>query len=359
MPSVTTIRAGIARLPEGPPLVIALVGGTTGIGSYVARVLATTFKSHGSKLRVYIVGRNATRAETLLKYGRETSFGSDWRFIQASDLSLISDVDRVAKDIIEQEEAAPFAGGPARLDVLYMSQALSPLQESKPSTEGIDTQMSLLYYSRIRFIEQLTPLLTAATVPAHVISIFAGGVEDSINPGKLPIGTPPPEDYGVIAVRKHTTFMKTFLFEEMAEKHAGRIGFIHIFPGLVDGPTFYNDVVPLWARVAWRVLKPLVSWYMTKPELCGEVMLYLATERYPAKGTTEQADINEADGNIAYSTQRQLGGGAYGVGQRGHERKDVSYVKIRKSDTTKIIWDHTMDCLKKAEQSRPSQITVV
>lgn len=130
MPSVSTIQASIAKLPEGPPLVVALVGGTTGIGSYVARALATTFKNHGSKLRVYLLGRNATRAETHLKYGRETSPGSDWRFIQVSDLSLISGVDQAAETIIEQEHAAPFAGGPPRLDLLYMSQALSPMQES-------------------------------------------------------------------------------------------------------------------------------------------------------------------------------------------------------------------------------------
>ena len=130
MPNLQTIHAGIAELPKGPPLVVALIGGTTGIGSYVARALATTFANHGSKLRVYIVGRKAARAETLLKYGRETSPESDWRFVQALDVSLISDVDRVSKEIIKQEEEAPFAGGPARLDVLYMSQALSPLQES-------------------------------------------------------------------------------------------------------------------------------------------------------------------------------------------------------------------------------------
>src|SRR5687767_12816447 len=112
MPDLNTIRAGIAELPEGPPLVIALVGATSGIGSYVAKTWATTFAAHGSKLRVYIVGRNATRAEALLKFGRETSPGSDWRFVQATDLSIMNEVDRVSKTIIQQEEESPFAGGP-------------------------------------------------------------------------------------------------------------------------------------------------------------------------------------------------------------------------------------------------------
>ncbi|KAF2025514.1 hypothetical protein EK21DRAFT_103910 [Setomelanomma holmii] len=235
MPNLKTIRETIATLPSGPPLVIALVGGTTGIGSYVANALATTFSQQGDKLRVYIIGRSAAHAEVVIKYGREHSPGSDWRFIQASDVSLMSDVDRVSQDIIQQEEREPFAGGPPRLDVLYMSQALSPLQ---PSNRGF---------------------------------------EDSIKAGEVPIGTPSSSTYGITSVRKHVAFMKTFFFEELAAENAGKISFVHIYPGLVDGPNFYNaDVNPLWFRVVWRIVKPL----------------------------------------------RELAGGAYGVGQRGDERKD-------------------------------------
>jgi NAD(P)-dependent dehydrogenase (short-subunit alcohol dehydrogenase family) len=130
MPKLHLIRAGIAELPKGSPLVVAITGGTSGIGSYVARAFARTFANHGSKLRVYVVGRNATRAEALLTYGRNTSPGSDWRFVQALDLSLMSEVDHISQEITKQEEEAPFAGGPARLDVLYMGQALSPFQKS-------------------------------------------------------------------------------------------------------------------------------------------------------------------------------------------------------------------------------------
>lgn len=131
MPDLQTIRAGITELPKGRPLVVALVGATTGIGSYAAKAWAATFASHGSNIRVYVVGRNAARAEVLLKYGRDTSSGSDWRFVQVSDLSLMIEVDRVSKVIIQQEEQSPFAGGPARLDALYLSQARSPLHDAK------------------------------------------------------------------------------------------------------------------------------------------------------------------------------------------------------------------------------------
>jgi hypothetical protein len=200
--------------------------------------------------------------------------------------------------------------------------------------------MSLLFYSRMRFIQNLTPLLTASPNTAHVISIFAGGFEDTIKPSELPIGTPSKMDYGVTSVRKHVAFMKTFAFEYLAEQHAGEISFIHIYPGLVDGPVFYSDVNPKWFKILWRLLKPLATLYTTSPELCGEVMLSLATLRYPAKREAKPVDVA---GEVAYSTQRELGGGAYGVGMRGDERKDESYTKVRKDDTTRKVWEHLIE----------------
>ncbi|KAF2995347.1 hypothetical protein E8E13_002415 [Curvularia kusanoi] len=342
MPDLKTIRAGIAKLPEGPPLVIALIGATSGIGANVARAWARTFSKNGSKLRVYIVGRNAVRAEALLKYGRDNSPGSDWRFVQANDLSLLGEVDAISKTILQQEEEAPFAEGPPRLDALYLSAALSPLQESKVTSEGLDAQMSLLYYSRLRFIHNLTPLLLAPPSPSHVISIFAGNMEDSLKQDSDGIGTPASSDYGITSVRRNTTFMKTFYFESLAEKHAGKISFVHIYPGLVDGEGFYSDVQPKWFRAVWPVFKVLLSWYMTSGEVCGEVMVFLATARYPAKGSGETGKLG-----VAHSSQRELGGGAYAVGQRGDESKKVSWARQRKEDTGKRVWEHTTGILEK------------
>jgi hypothetical protein len=191
----------------------------------------------------------------------------------------------------------------------------------------------------MRFIQNLTPLLLASPGTAHVISIFAGNAEDSIALNETPIGTPPPGSYGITSVRRNTTFMKTFFFEELAEKHAGKISFVHIYPGLVDGPVFYSDVNPLWFRIAWRIFKPLVSWYMTSPEVCGQVMVSLATKRYPAKGAVKEGDA------VAHSSQQEVGGGAYAVGQRGDESKTVSWARARKEDTGKRVWEHTMEIL--------------
>jgi NAD(P)-dependent dehydrogenase (short-subunit alcohol dehydrogenase family) len=128
MPNLKIIRPAVAQLSQGQPLVAVLVGGTTGIGSYVAKSLARAFAKNGSKLRVYVVGRNATRAAEVIAQGRSISPGSDWRFIQATDLALISEVDKSCAEIIRQETESPFHKTPG-IDLLYMSHCYPILKE--------------------------------------------------------------------------------------------------------------------------------------------------------------------------------------------------------------------------------------
>ncbi len=198
---------------------------------------------------------------------------------------------------------------------------------------------------------QLMPLLTASPVPGHVISVYAGSFEDGTSPGELPIGCPPPATYGVTGVRKHSTFMKTFFFEELAERHAGRISLSHIYPGLVEGPAFSSPDMPTWFRFVWKLVKPFLSFYMTSPDDCGQVMLYLATSRYPAKGTAKGDQKLVGGVGVAKSTLAELGGGAYGVGQRGDENKTVSYEKVRTETMSKQVWDHTVETLERIEKA--------
>ena len=130
MPPLSTILSHLPTLAT-TPTVVAFTGGTTGIGSYITQTLATTFAHHGSNLRVYLIGRNATRAASLLANGRATSPGSEWFFLPVDDLALMRDVDAVSTEIARRETESPFRGGEPRVDVFYMCQALSPLQESK------------------------------------------------------------------------------------------------------------------------------------------------------------------------------------------------------------------------------------
>ena len=129
MPNLNDIQEAVSELPRGPPLVAALAGGTTGIGSYIAKGLAEAFADHGSRLRVYIVGRNASRAQAVISECQKLSPKSEWRFVKATDLALISEVDRCCADIIRQETEAPFAGSSPRLDLLSMTHCYPILKE--------------------------------------------------------------------------------------------------------------------------------------------------------------------------------------------------------------------------------------
>ena len=132
MPSLTAIQSAISKLPNESQSVAVLPGGTTGIGAYIAKALAATFAHHGSKLRVYIVGRNASRAEHVVAQCSATSPGSDWRFVQTPDLTLVSEVDRCCAEIIRQEKEAVAEGGEVpKIDMLYMTYSYFLLKERK------------------------------------------------------------------------------------------------------------------------------------------------------------------------------------------------------------------------------------
>lgn len=207
----------------------------------------------------------------------------------------------------------------------------------------------MTYYSRIRFILQLTSLLTSSPLAGHAVSVYAGGFEE-VAPGEMPIGCPPQSTYGVASVRKYSTFMKTFIFEQLAEEHAGKLRLTHIFPGLVDGPGFFSPDMPLWFRIVWTLIRPLAGLFGTSSEVSGQVLVYLATQRYASRGrfkdTSEQ--INEV--GLARSTLGELGGGAYGAGQRGDTQNGFIYEKVRKEGMRQQVWEHTMEVFRKIDE---------
>ena len=117
------VRSSNAKLVQKQPLVAVFVGGTSGIGEYSLRALASTVaKSHGKGLRAYIVGRNKTAAETIISDCMNVYPDGQFRFIAAADLSLLKDVDRVCTEILEAEEKAGTLADQARIDFLVLSQ---------------------------------------------------------------------------------------------------------------------------------------------------------------------------------------------------------------------------------------------
>lgn len=194
------------------------------------------------------------------------------------------------------------------------------------------------------------PLLTASPRAGHVVSIYGGGMDHTnVKPGKHLIGCPPDAEYGINGVREYASFMKNFVFEELAARHAGRLSLSHVYPGLVDGPGFENPELPVWFRLVLRlVIKPLMFWYMTAPADCGKVMVYVGTDHFPAKGQKVPEGVQPVLG-----TDGEVGSGAYALGQRADlmsKKNEALYVPVREKDVSKKCWDHTMETLERIEK---------
>ena len=122
MVQLDVVRRCNAQLMQSRPLVAVFVGGTNGIGKTTLKALASTHSDKGKGLRVYIVGRRKEATEELISECVRLCPPGDFRFVQASDLSLLEDVDKVCADIIQREEDENKNAGTARVDILCMSQ---------------------------------------------------------------------------------------------------------------------------------------------------------------------------------------------------------------------------------------------
>ena len=189
-----------------------------------------------------------------------------------------------------------------------------------------------------------------------MISVYAGSFEEVKPNEEPPLSWPSEKDYGINTVRKNVVFMKNFMFEELANNHAGRISFIHIYPGLVDGPGFYNADNPLWFKIVWRLVYPFLwATYMTAPDTCGMVMAFLATGAFPAKGETVLPD---GEPEAAVGTEGTRGSGVYSVGQRadpGNKLGTTTYPTFQGKDIRKKIWDATMGVFERVERENASK----
>ena len=105
------------------PLVAVFIGGTSGIGEYTLRSLASNHGSTGAGLRVYIVGRNTVAAEKIIADCRRLAPSGEFYFLQAADLSLIKDVDECCRELVDLERQKAGSAA-ARIDLLVMSQGI-------------------------------------------------------------------------------------------------------------------------------------------------------------------------------------------------------------------------------------------
>lgn len=211
------------------------------------------------------------------------------------------------------------------------------------TSEGLDKSLSLLYYSRMRFVTQLLPLLIASPLSGRVVSVFGPGRDTKLILDDLPLNKP--KNFNFMNLGSHAAFMTTFFFENMAASHPGKLSLCHYFPNLVITPAFKGDGIPLWFKGVFTVIGPVFKLLSVNPQECGERILFHTSPRFPARpleaGEKQPAKVGNV--NVASSSDGVIGGGAYRVNWDGEEVPlGKGYKNIRKADVSKKVWDHTM-----------------
>ena len=208
---------------------------------------------------------------------------------------------------------------------------------------------SLLYYSRMRFILQILPHLTASPIQGHVVSVFAPGNENKLFTDDLALRKP--ENFGFANFNSHTAFMTTLFFEKLAAAHRGKLSLSHCYPGIVETPSLTGDGVPVWFKGIWTIATPLVKITSTNRRECGDRMLFCTSPRFPARSNNANKAVITAEKSqrleVSISSDGIQGVGCY----RNNAKSETippgkPYNSIRVNEVREKVWEHTMNAFE-------------
>lgn len=227
--------------------------------------------------------------------------------------------------------------------------------------------MSLMYYSRMRFVDRLLPLLLESSLPqgsgseggdggdgggAHIISIYAPRTEGTLFPDDFSLRHP--DHFTYLNARSHIAYFKTAFFETLVAKYPGKLSFCHVFPGLVSTPGFKNPDLPTWFKFVFAIVGRQLLWIVgTSHAENGARMLYMATPHYPAGGAALKTKGGEK--SVAIGADGKQGSGVYLVwNDNGTESREKVYEKspVKKEELREMMWRHTMSAFEDIESGR-------
>ncbi|KAL8859965.1 MAG: hypothetical protein Q9178_003514 [Gyalolechia marmorata] len=340
MVAIPIVRSSNEAIRDLPPHLSSptavFTGATQGIGLATLRQLAT----HTVTPTCYIVGRSEAKAKEIIDELKEVNGKGTYIFVKG-EVALLESVDEVCGKIKGS------IGKGKGIDVLFMSQGYLTLEGRKETREGLDTLLSLRYYSRLRFVQNLLPLLTLAPNP-HVVSVLAGGQEGKIYEDDLELK----HNYGFLACANHGTTMTTLAFEHLAKENP-RVAFVHVHPGYVETNILQSGFPwPITALYTY-ILKPLMSFLAVPLPECGDRQLFHATsDRYPPLSSSSPGSgvPIPSDLSIAEGSNGTTGTGFYIVGQTSEVASSGTgklLSKYREQGLPEKVWRHTVEIFEK------------
>ncbi|KAF9531937.1 hypothetical protein CPB83DRAFT_760417 [Crepidotus variabilis] len=332
MVSLAEVQESNARIsssfPEG--LVAVFVGGTSGIGEMALK----QFAKHTRRPRAYLLGRSQEAGDRITSECKTLNSEGEFLFVKA-DLSLIRTVDVVCRDLRSKEKA---------INLLFLTIGTGVLRQE--TSEGLHFFAALVYYARLRFIENLLPLLQQATDLRRVVNV-AGGTKE----GLIHINDFQARNLSIRTLRGHLTSMTTLAFETLA-RSAPDVSFVHEFPGTVktDIGKEATGVLFIIIKIIFFVLGPFIS---VPGEESAARHLFIATSaRYPpAADKNANSGVSWEDGaEIARGTTGESGSGVYSIdwdGESANANVEALLANLRQEGMSETVWDHTQGEFKR------------
>ncbi|KEF50903.1 uncharacterized protein A1O9_13041 [Exophiala aquamarina CBS 119918] len=321
MVAIQAIRKSNARIAELPPGLVALfLGATSGIGQSAL----VQFARYAVRPHIYIVARRASSITALLDELRKSNGEGTYTTIE-KDVSLI----RATSDVVEFIKARE-----TKLDLLFESVGFISFSGRQETAEGLEPSMTTRYYSRIRAVHGLLPLLNAAASP-RVVSILAGGQEGRMNEEDLDLRMQ--GNYSILAAAVHSATMLTLASEHLARGNPA-ISFVHAFPGAVATPLLSRGSTGLVRLLMNGLVYPVVKFFATPVDEAGaRALFYLTSDRYSIKNGT----VPLSDG-IKKSPMS-----AGGIFLSNEKSESVDNEKVladfRARGVEKQVWRHTIE----------------
>jgi hypothetical protein len=182
--------------------------------------------------------------------------------------------------------------------------------------EGLESCFVVSYYSRLRLISNLLPLIHSSPSP-RVLSILNGTKEKAID--ETDIGLEKENAWGIAAVVNHTTLCTSLAFDYLAANDAKKhVTFLHATPGFVNTDTprttfpSMKDGVIRWALVStFQVVSGwIIRWYGISAKEAGERHAYHLTNEKLVPGSwrvDKFSDVAKDNKTLERYQERQWG----------------------------------------------------
>ncbi|CAJ2512405.1 Uu.00g054200.m01.CDS01 [Anthostomella pinea] len=291
-------------------------------------VFLRTLPSHARQPRVYFVGRRQDEGRRIETEIKALNPDGQYEYLPC-DVSLLNNVDELCR-LIRRKESS--------INLLFVSSGTL----IRGKEEGLHYPMAVTYYSRMRCVVNLLPLLKQATSLRRVVTVFAGTMEGAIFPDGFQA-----RGLSIRSMRGHCVSMITLALESIA-KQAPEVSFVHDYPGFVKTGLSRELKGPIPA-IASVFFAPVMALLNIPIEEVGERQVFFATSaRFPPGSGEMGTDGVALDAGVctATSTEGKIGGGVYSICYKAEGLPwgaQEILAGLRKDGTTDKVWEHTKD----------------